>query len=190
MCANSWRLSKAEVLLSAGRYLPFSGVFLLSLISWHITEASANVVQMKSAGDLASASFPNLITTAQSVYLWYYSYCNISYYSTVKFCHLALYPTKDLDTAFVGIHSWEGLQSHPADPANKQLWNSVQWLQPYDDLHVLQPATLYGCLNWARESHFCRWVTKLHPCESLRGHRSGVSTATYMDSYSPASSCR
>lgn len=39
------------------------------------------------------------------------------------------------------------------------------------------------------ESHFCRWVTKLPPCESSRGHKSRVSTATYTDGYSPSSSC-
>lgn len=80
---------------------------------------------------------------------------------------------KDLDTPSVGLNSWEGLWSHPADSANEHPWNSVWLLQPHKDFHVLQPAMLWWELNRAWEGQFCIWLTKLRPCESFRGHQLG-----------------
>jgi len=34
------------------------------------------------------SKFSHLITPALSLYLWYYSYCNLSYYSMVRFCNV------------------------------------------------------------------------------------------------------
>lgn len=182
MCAKSWVLSKAEVLLSAGRYLPFSGVLLLSLISQHVIEVSPNVVKMKSVGNLISTNFPAPVTAALSIYLWYYSSCTASYYSMVKFCHIWL---------CIPLKTWIHLCGdalHPADPANTQPCNAAQFLQPCGHFHVLQPAVLevsyWGALNGARES---RKITSLR---ELWRSQIGVSRATALDGCCLSSSCR
>ena len=147
---------------------------------------------MKSVGDLVSTSFPNLVTAAPSVYLWYYSYCNISYYSMVKFCHTWLcIPLK------IWIHFLWGYIHGKVSRAILQTEQTSSCEIQCNCYSHMKISTFYNQphlggrgLNWAWESHFCRWVTKLQPCERFRGHRSGVSTATYRDGCSPSSSCR